>query len=117
MQPPPPTGCTGNAPPPPSPPVAFPSDGGAGAPLDEVLIVLVSGLSAAPTPATAKASTATPPHIAVTVLPLRINTTSNCRFWTRDAHSLTERYGARLTERFWLPTSLLPRFGSESGAI
>src|ERR1700730_2023409 len=84
MQPPPPAGCTGPAPPPAALP---PGDGGAGATPDDALIALARGLSRSPTPATAKASTATPPHIVATVPPLWFNTSSKCRCWTRDAQT------------------------------
>src|ERR1700741_1877664 len=88
MQAPPPTGCTGRAPPA-SPPATSPGDGGAGATLDERLIALLSGLSApAKLNPTAKTKAA-PPHTAAAVLPLRFVTAINFSFPSIDAPSDT----------------------------
>jgi hypothetical protein len=79
MQAPPPTGCTGKAPP--------AGDGCADVTPDEALIALVRGSPAPPTPSPAARMKATPPHTAA-VLPLRFVTTPNCSFSSRGAHGL-----------------------------
>jgi hypothetical protein len=63
MQAPPPTGCTGRAPP------GVDGDGGAGLTLDEAAVAVATESSTdAPI---AKANTATPPHNTAAALPLR----------------------------------------------
>jgi len=89
MQAPPPTGCTGNAPPPAWSPEASPAgDGGAGAALDGALYVLVGGVPAPLRPPTAKASTAALPHAATmwaaTLLALRVVMAHEFNFLTRN---------------------------------
>jgi hypothetical protein len=79
MQAPPPTGCTGKAPPPPLPPVAPPEVVGDGAPntVEEGLFALLSDAPARSTPhPSAKATTAAPPHHAAAILALRFITRS-----------------------------------------
>src|ERR1700677_1551844 len=76
MQAPPPTGCTGKAPPP-LPPVAPPEVVGDGAPntVEEGLFALLSDAPARSTPhPSAKATTAAPPHHAAAILALRFIT-------------------------------------------
>jgi hypothetical protein len=87
MQAPPPTGCTGKAPPP-SPPVTPPGDGDAGTTLVEGLIVLVSGRSAPATPNPTAKTKAAPPHNAA-ALPFRVVTAPNCSFFSQDAQGDT----------------------------
>jgi hypothetical protein len=78
MQAPPPTGCTGKAPPP-LPPVAPPEVVGDGAAntVEEGLFALLSDAPARSTPhPSAKATTAAPPHHAAAILALRFITRS-----------------------------------------
>jgi hypothetical protein len=77
MQAPPPTGCTGKAPP--LPPVALPEVVGDGAAntVEEGLFALLSDAPARSTPhPSAKATTAAPPHHAAAILALRFITRS-----------------------------------------
>jgi hypothetical protein len=81
MQPPPPTGLTGKAP----PPLVSPGDGGVGATLEDGTAALASGLPSSPTPPSAKASTAAPPHNAA-ILPLRFPMTPDSSDSEPDVH-------------------------------
>jgi hypothetical protein len=95
MQAPPPTGCTGKAPPP-SPP---PCDGGTDVTLNEGPVALLSGSPTPAAPHPIAKTKAAPPHNAAAVLPLRFVTTANCSFSSWDAHGDTERYGQALNKR------------------
>ena len=68
MQAPPPTGCTGKAPPP-LPPGMPPGEGGTGTTLDEELSVLLGGSSAPATPNPTAKTRAAPPNTAAAALP------------------------------------------------
>jgi hypothetical protein len=74
MQPPPPTGCTGKAPP----------GAGGGVTLDEAAVVVIAGI-AVMSP-TAKTRAVTAPHNATTVPPCRFLTIHKCSHSPPNAH-------------------------------
>lgn len=76
-----PAGLTGSA-----PPLASHGDGGAGTTLADGAVARSCG---SPTPPSAKASTAAPPHNAATVLPLGIPMASECSY---SAQEVQKRY-------------------------
>src|ERR1700727_2899460 len=80
MQPPPPTGLTGKAP----PPAVSPGNGGAGTTLGDGGDAPANG---SPTPPSASASTTAPPHNAATVRPLRLPMTPNSRYSEPDVQT------------------------------
>src|ERR1700722_20931144 len=87
-QPPPPAGCTRKAPP---PSVVCPGEEPAAGAVDTRSIPVV-GVLTAPTPPTSSTTAAVPPHIAATVLVLRLVMFAqcSCRFNHRPRRALRE---------------------------